>query len=318
MEDLGSLLSAAKARDKKAVARLITLIEGDVAIASEVLEGLGMAKEPKSHIIGFTGPAGVGKSTLISRVAEKLSREEKSVAILALDPSSPFSGGAFLGDRVRFRESSPLIYFRSMSTKEEEVIPLKALLAIEIFEALKYDYIILETPGSGQFNVRTREISDTVVVVLMPGMGDDVQALKAGLMEIGDIYVVNKSDIPGTQVTQMQVEFALRNQEREGWAPTVITTNAPQGKGVKELINMLKIREKHLKRNPAIPLGRRRNRRALEIELLILTEVSRIYKEKVEGESKETYEKALTGEANPTKAACKILKDIAAEILKNN
>ena len=316
MEDLGSLLSAAKARDKKAVARLITLIEGDVAIASEVLEGLGMAKEPKSHIIGFTGPAGVGKSTLISRVAEKLSREEKSVAILALDPSSPFSGGAFLGDRVRFRESSPLIYFRSMSTKEEEVIPLKALLAIEIFEALKYDYIILETPGSGQFNVRTREISDTVVVVLMPGMGDDVQALKAGLMEIGDIYVVNKSDIPGTQVTQMQVEFALRNQEREGWAPTVITTNAQQGKGIKELLNLLRLREKHLKETPDIPQRRRKRRRSLQIELLIQAEIMNIYNQVVRERSRELYEEALKGEVNPIRAASTILKIMAAEILK--
>lgn len=309
------LVKKALKKEKLAIAKVISAIEKDTDKASAILSQL-WAREPRSHVIGVTGSAGVGKSTLISAIASELVKLGHSVAILALDPSSPFSGGALLGDRVRMRSVPSQVFIRSMSTSEEESIPWKALLAIEVLEGIGFDYILVETPGAGQFNVRIMKASDTVIVVLMPGAGDDIQAIKAGIMEIGHIYIVNKADTPGAQVTQAQIEFAVKGTEREGWQPKVILTAAVMKKGIGDLVKAIQEREKHLNTNPNLRQQKRHLRRALEIELILMNEIMRNLEITINTnkEAQQIYEKAIKGEINAVTAAKQLMKTIANQI----
>ncbi len=313
--EVHDLVKKALKKEKLAIAKVISAIEKDTDKASTILSQL-WAREPRSHVIGVTGSAGVGKSTLISAIASELVKLGQSVAILALDPSSPFSGGALLGDRVRMRSVPSQVFIRSMSTSEEESIPWKALLAIEVLEGIGFDYIIVETPGAGQFNVRIMKASDTVIVVLMPGAGDDIQAIKAGIMEIGHIYVVNKADKPGAQVTQAQIEFAVRGTEREGWKPKVILTAAIMKKGIGDLVKAIQEREKYLDANPYLRKQKRHLRRALEIELILMNEIMRNLEKTIstDEEAQRIYEKAIKGEINAVTAAKQLMKTIANQI----
>ncbi|MEM4740424.1 MAG: division plane positioning ATPase MipZ, partial [Zestosphaera sp.] len=171
--DVAKLVSGALKKDKASVSKLITLVETDPLNSISVITRIPY--QPKTaHIIGFTGSAGVGKSTLINAVATLLAREGSSVAVIAVDPRSPITGGAIMGDRVRMKDVPKEVYVRSMTTREEESLPLKTLLTIELLERLGFDYIILETPGAGQFSTRIMSVADTIVVVLMPESGDEI------------------------------------------------------------------------------------------------------------------------------------------------
>ncbi len=299
--------------NKLAIARILTMLEEDPYRVPEVVRRLWV-REPRSHVVGFTGSAGVGKSTLISAVASRLAKEGLKVAVLAIDPSSPFTGGALLGDRVRMRRLTGTVFIRSMSTVEEESLPWKALLAIEALEGLGYDYVIVETPGVGQFNVRVMKAVDTVVVVLMPGAGDEIQALKAGLMEIGDIYVVNKADLPEAQLTSAQVNFVLKDVVRMGWRPEILLTSPILGKGIKELITAIKKHWEFIKKH-GIQSEKRRTRRELEVELLIIEALKRMIKQAMESDNqlRKAYERAVNGEIDTITASTiitsKLLRD---------
>ena len=308
--NLHGMIERARSGDKLAIAKILTAIEEDPYSNSEALRSFWV-REPASHVIGFTGAAGVGKSTLISAVALRLAREGHSVAIIAVDPSSPFSGGALLGDRVRMRRLTGKVFIRSMSTREEESLPWKALLAIEVLEGLGYEYIILETPGAGQFSVRVMKAVDTVVVVLMPGAGDEIQALKAGIMEIGDIYAINKADLPEAELTYSQVRFVLKDTSRMGWEPKVLLTSPIMGRGIDDLINTL---SKHREHAQSINLLRtkRKTRRELELELLLIEALRRKIQQtlRVNSKAKKIYEQAIHGETDTVTATKQLLHTI--------
>lgn len=304
------MIGKARKGDKLAVAKILTVVEEDPYSNSEILKPLWV-REPRSHVIGFTGAAGVGKSTLISAVALRLAREGHSVAIIAVDPSSPFSGGALLGDRIRMRRLTGKVFIRSMSTREEESLPWKALLAIEVLEGLGYEYIILETPGAGQFSVRVMKVVDTVVVVLMPGAGDEIQALKAGIMEIGDIYAINKADLPEAELTYSQVMFVLKGVDRMGWEPRVLLTSPIMGRGINDLINTIN-KHREFAKNINLLQMKRKTRRELEIELLLIEALRRKTQQilRTNNEAKKIYEQALYGEIDTVTATKQLLRTI--------
>jgi len=260
--------------DKKTIAKLLSAVENNPFDAAKFLKEL-WAKSPSSHVIGITGAGGVGKSSIIASLTKYLTTRNFTVGIVAIDPSSPFSGGALLGDRVRMKGLGNKVFIRSMSTVNEEAIPWKALMAVEILEGVGFNYIIMETPGAGQFNVEVMKAVDTVVVVFMPGLGDDIQALKAGLMEIGDIYVVNKADMVGADLAFSQIEFAIGNKKIKGWKPRIVKTIGLSISGIQELIRVLEERENFLRVTKEYRVNKRASRRELEIKLFL----TKVYRE---------------------------------------
>ncbi|MEB2836368.1 MAG: methylmalonyl Co-A mutase-associated GTPase MeaB [Desulfurococcales archaeon] len=240
-----SLLENALKGNMRAMGRLLSLLEKPGALSARLVERLAsMARGVQ--VVGFTGIPGAGKSTLVSRVIGELRRRGYKVAVVAIDPTSPLSQGALMGDRLRMQEHStdPGVFIRSISTRGlRGGLSLAALALIEAFDALGYDKILIETVGVGQAEVDIMHAAHTIVVVTMPGAGDDIQALKAGVMEIGDIYVVNKSDKPEASRTYEYVSFALEKGDigRSGaaWVPRLLRTSAVMGQGIRELVDAI-------------------------------------------------------------------------------
>jgi LAO/AO transport system kinase len=228
------------ARDYRAVARLITRIEsghqGARSLAASLRRSSGRA-----HVIGVTGAPGAGKSTLVDHIAIEYRRAGVSVAILAVDPSSPFTGGAILGDRIRMNRAAddPEIFIRSMATRGSLGGLAKSTLeSIHVLDCAGFDVILLETVGVGQAEVDVVRSADTCVVVLVPGMGDSVQIIKAGLMEIADVFVINKADRDGALTLEKDLLTLLSLVEvaPEDWRPRVVKTVATEGKGIDAVV----------------------------------------------------------------------------------
>ncbi|MEB3851488.1 MAG: methylmalonyl Co-A mutase-associated GTPase MeaB [Desulfurococcales archaeon] len=238
------LLRRALEGQPRALGRLLSLLERPGPLSARLLERL-TPRARGSQVVGFTGIPGAGKSTLVSRVIGELRRRGYRVAVVAIDPTSPLSQGALMGDRLRMQEHStdPGVFIRSISTRGlRGGLSLAALTLVEAFDALGYDKIIIETVGVGQAEVDIMHAAHTIVVVTMPGAGDDIQALKAGVMEIGDIYVVNKSDKPEATKTYEYMSFALEKGDigrQGGWAPRLVRTSAVMGQGVRELVDAI-------------------------------------------------------------------------------
>ncbi len=301
MSDVESLVKKSKEFDKAAISKLISLIEENPLKSFQILKHFVSEDFVKTHVVGFTGSAGVGKSTLLSSITQLLSQEGYRIAILAVDPKSPFTGGALLGNRVRMKSLPQTAFMRSMTTYEEESLPLKVLLCVELLEGIGFDYILIETPGAGQFSTRVVRTVDTVVVILMPEAGDEIQALKAGMMEIGDIYVINKADLPGANITYAQVEFAISGVVKDGWTPKVVMTNALSLHSVKPLMQILKEREAFVKRADFMR-SKRITRRKLELELVILETIKEEIKEMLKNKSEllTKFEEVLKGNEDLT------------------
>ncbi|MEM2020638.1 MAG: methylmalonyl Co-A mutase-associated GTPase MeaB [Zestosphaera sp.] len=315
-EGIDALISKALSWDKASVSKLITLIETDPVESLEVLSRI--PQRPKgSHVIGFTGSAGVGKSTLINAVATLLARENRSVAVMAVDPKSPITGGAVMGDRVRMKDVPKEVYVRSMTTREEESLPLKVVLTVELFERLGYDNIIIETPGAGQFSTRVMKVVDTVVVVLMPGAGDEIQAIKAGVMEIGNIYVINKSDLPGVNLTYNQVLFALNSTVKDGWVPRILLTNALSLASVEPLVKAIKEHQEYLGSSELFAV-KRSARKSLELQLIVNEEVDKVARtiSRPESDLYKVYEEFLSGVGSIERLRERIKKELLSELIK--
>lgn len=227
------------AGDMRAVARMITLIENGVPRAREIHAKL-YSRTGRTHVVGVTGSPGAGKSTLVDRLAADAAAAGKRVAVLAVDPSSPFSGGALLGDRVRMVRSTEQekIYVRSMATRGAlGGISASTRTAIDILDVSGFDLVILETVGVGQAEVDVVSVADTCIVVLVPGMGDGVQAIKAGILEIADLFVINKADRDGSDIVaaDLRMLMGLVEYSPDQWSPPVIKTVATTGAGLTEL-----------------------------------------------------------------------------------
>lgn len=251
-----SLVERILARDPRAIARAISKIENDAPDANEILKAL-FSHTGRGLTIGVTGAPGAGKSSLVDKLALHYRAMGKTVGVIAVDPSSPFSGGALLGDRIRMQTlaGDPGVFIRSMATRGNLGGLARATVdAVAVLDAAGYDRTLVETVGVGQDEVDIVKAADVSVVVLVPGMGDDIQAIKAGIMEIGDIFVINKADRDGVERTERELITMLEMSERpsgrpgegrpdEGredvWTPAIVRTVATQDKGITEFVEAI-------------------------------------------------------------------------------
>ncbi|MGY5029816.1 methylmalonyl Co-A mutase-associated GTPase MeaB [Streptomyces sp. 900116325] len=275
MVDVPTLVEQAREGRPRAVARLISLVEGASPQLREVMAALAPLAG-NAYVVGLTGSPGVGKSTSTSALVSAYRRAGKRVGVLAVDPSSPFSGGALLGDRVRMSEhaSDPGVYIRSMATRGHlGGLAWSAPQAIRVLDAAGCDVILVETVGVGQSEVEIASQADTSVVLLAPGMGDGIQAAKAGILEIGDVYVVNKADRDGADATARELNHMLGLGESRGpgdWRPPIVKTVAARGEGIDEVVEAL---EKHRAwmEEHGVLAERRAVRAAREVETIAVT-----------------------------------------------
>ena len=233
------LFTAACDGDRAALARVLSLLERGDAVAREVGR-LAYKRSGSGYTVGITGAPGAGKSTLTSSLITHLRKQDLEIAVLAIDPSSPFTGGAILGDRVRMQDhaTDPGVFIRSMATRGHlGGLSLSTPEAIRMLDAVGRQWILVETVGVGQVEVEIAGKADTTVVVLNPGWGDSVQANKAGLMEIADVFVINKADRKGVQETQRDIEqmLELSDLPHEAWHPPIVATIGNTGEGVPEM-----------------------------------------------------------------------------------
>lgn len=297
--------------DTRAIARLITLSENRIQRAQEIQTKL-FKKTGNAHVVGVTGSPGAGKSTLVDELARAWKREGKRVAVIAVDPTSPYSGGALLGDRIRMMRSleEEGIFVRSMATRGSlGGLSLATMDAIYVLDAAGFDIILVETVGVGQGEVDIVRTADTCLVLLVPGMGDDVQAIKAGILEIADIFVVNKSDRDGADSVEKDLRLLLsleRFSEQE-WEPKINRTIASTGDGVKELIVAIEEHTNWLKESPA---GEERRKEIFRSSLLKIASSTTTFniEQSLGAELEDLSLSCLRRETAPHVAAIKLLK----------
>jgi len=303
----GKLVENALRGDKRAIAKLISIVEDKPEEACHIMRLLA-PHMGKGHLVGVTGPPGSGKSTLIAAMIKELRRRGKTVGVVAVDPSSPFSGGALLGDRIRMQSLTldDGVFIRSMATRGEKGGVAKAAHnAARILDAAGKDYVFVETVGTGQSDVDIMRITHTVVLVLPPSLGDEIQALKAGIMEVADVIVVNKADLGGADKAVQDINEILDLTLRKKWRPPVVKVSALKGEGVSELLEKL---EAH--RGFLVSEGRTAEiMRPARDE--VLAAVKEVFEEKIsslmEREFRSIERRVEAGELDPRSAAEKIL-----------
>ncbi|GAA2101180.1 methylmalonyl Co-A mutase-associated GTPase MeaB [Kitasatospora saccharophila] len=274
MANVATLVEQARQGRPRAVARLITLVENAAPELREVMAALA-PHSGRAYTVGLTGSPGVGKSTSTSALVSAYRRLGKRVGVLAVDPSSPFSGGALLGDRVRMQEhaTDPEVFIRSMATRGHlGGLAWAAPQALRVLDGAGCDVILVETVGVGQSEVEVAAQADTAVVLLAPGMGDGIQAAKAGILEIGDVFVVNKADRDGADATARELNHMLglgESRQAGDWRPPIVKTVAARGEGVDELVEALEKHRGWLAETGELD-ARRRRRAAQEVEAITL------------------------------------------------
>jgi GTPase len=256
-----TLAAAVRAGDKRALARAISLVEDGDTLAYDVIHDL-YPETGRTYAIGVTGPPGVGKSSLISALVRHVRAEDRTVGVISVDPSSPFTHGALLGDRIRLADHflDPGVFIRSMGTRGHLGGLAEATLqALLVLDAAGKDVVFLETVGAGQSEVEVIGIADTVVLVLMPGSGDSVQALKAGIMEIPDVIAINKMDHPAAKTMLNEVRSILSLDRDRAWRPPIVLTEAMRGENVAALWEKIEEHREHLEAEGLLYERRRKN-----------------------------------------------------------
>ena len=308
--DLDDLIKRALGGERRSIARLLSLVEDGGDLLGEAMKQL-YPRTGNAYSIGITGAPGAGKSSLTDRLVAQARERDLKVAVLAIDPSSPFSGGALLGDRVRMQghATDPGVFIRSMATRGHlGGLSLAAPEAVRVLDAVGNDIVIIETVGVGQAEVEIADACDSTLVVLNPGWGDAVQAAKAGLMEIADVYVVNKADRPGAKDTVRELKSMLQ-MSTAPWSPPIVETVAVKNEGLSELWASI---EKHrdYQEEEGLLEGRRARRVAREIKEIIAER----FRQKVEVEASdrlaELTEQVVRRSLDPYAAADRLIESL--------
>src|SRR5215210_9056624 len=309
----GSLSDRLAAGDKRALARAITLIESDDPAGWDLVREV-YPRTGKARIIGFTGPPGVGKSTLIGALTKELRQSDREVAVLSIDPSSPFTRGALLGDRIRLSEHflDPGVFIRSMASRGAlGGLAEAALQAALLMDAAGKDDVFLETVGVGQAEVDVIDHADTIVLALMPGSGDSIQALKAGVMEIPDVIAVNKREHPLADTMVREVRTVLSLGPQGTWKVPVVRTEAAKGQGIAELLERIDAHRRHIEETGSLAERRARNLRA-EVLGIAAARLRRRLEERAgsDPEWEELLDRVVRRQTDPATAAKKLLEMI--------
>ncbi|NJE04942.1 methylmalonyl Co-A mutase-associated GTPase MeaB [Thermococcus sp. M36] len=301
--------------DKRATARLITLVENDEEKAREIIRKI-YPHTGNAYIVGITGPPGAGKSTLLDKLIRVVREEGKVVGVIAIDPTSPFTGGALLGDRIRMQRHStdPGVFIRSMATRGSLGGLAKATNdAIKVLDAYGCDIIFVETVGVGQIEIDIVKTADTVVLVTVPGLGDDIQAIKAGLMEIADVFVINKADKEGADAAYFELNMMLdlekERWEKRGWRPPIIETVATTMRGIRDLWGAISNHRDFLNRSGEVE-RKRRFRAEEEVKTIVSGRIARMIGEKLDDEEVASLiDRIVRREIDPYSAADLVLEE---------
>ena len=314
--DVGDLIASARGGDVRAVARLITLVENDAEGLRRVAADL-VAAAGRAQVVGLTGSPGVGKSTSTAAMVSALRAKGVRVGVLAVDPSSPFSGGALLGDRVRMQDhaTDDGVFIRSMASRGH-LGGLSAAVpqALRVLDAAGYDVIIIETVGVGQAEFEVSSLADTTVLLLAPGLGDGIQASKAGILEIADIYVVNKADRDGADQVARDLRYMQslggRHSEAGAWRPPIVMTSAARGEGIDDVLAALDKHHEWMVRTGDLD-RRRQVRAAAEIEAIALGQVrARFSGVHASAALQESAAQVVAGTTDPYRAADALVESL--------
>ena len=312
------MVDGVRAGDPRALARVITAVENRAPESSQLLRAL-FPHSGRARIIGLTGAPGAGKSTLVDQVAREYRKRQQTVGIIAVDPTSPFSGGAILGDRIRMQahHADPGIYIRSMATRGSlgGLAGTTADVAT-VLDASGRDLVLIETVGVGQDEVDIVRLADVTVVILVPGMGDDVQTIKAGIMEIADIFVINKSDREGAERVEREIR-ALQSlaARQDNWSPPIIKTVATEGTGTAELAKAIADYEGYLARHNLVLQKRTRHWHDRLLEMLRDALLRRVVREQLSENEVRRYAAEV---AEHKRDPYSLVEEIVASLGKND
>ena len=314
MSKTEEIVNGVLAGNKRSIAKAITAIENCTDESPELIARL-FPHTGKAHVIGLTGAGGAGKSTLIEKIVREYRNRGKTVGVVAVDPTSPFSGGAFLGDRIRMQELSTDegVFIRSMASRNHAGGIARATKdAAKVLDAAGKDIVIVETVGAGQSEVEIIKVAQTIIVVHAPGLGDEIQAIKAGIMEIADIFVVNKADRENANKAVMDIQSNLQlNSKQVAWKPPVLKTVAVTGEGILELVGKIEEHRCFLEGNAECRTALLKNRAEAELVEAIKEKAANALIDELrrKGKLDEVLQRILEKKIDPATAAEKVLKE---------